>query len=112
MENSPDDRENVSELVQADLKGDISDDDVQYLKQHPNLWRSELLTMKLSCEAQMVAANARRFQNHYQWSSKEINSQKYYSNLNDEKTWKCHAARFLQQIENRLRDVNGLTTDE
>lgn len=102
----------VADIVRNELRGEAKANEVEFLATHPNQWRAELITMKLSCEGQMVASRARRFQNHHRWLNKEITRTQYLQGVSDERTWKCNAGRLLQQIETKIQHVNNERTDQ
>lgn len=97
----------VAEIVRDELRNEATADEITFLKSNPNIWRSELIVMKLSCEGQMVASKARRFQNHKRWLEKEITRSEYLQTVADERTWKCNAGRLLQQVETKIQQVNN-----
>lgn len=94
-----------SEIVRADLRGDAKVSERTWLADNKSMWRTELIRMKLSCESQMVASKARRFQTHKRWVTKEIDQTQYLEEIESEKQWKCNANRFLQQIETKLQEI-------
>jgi hypothetical protein len=97
----------IKDAVKKELRNDATAEQINFLEANPNLWRSELITMKLSCEGQMVAAKARRFQNHHKWIEKKITRAEYMQTVADERVWKCNTGRLLQQIETKIQHVNN-----
>lgn len=93
------------ELVSKELKNQANEQEVAQLELNPEKWLSELIALKLSCEAQMIASKARSFQNHSRWVTKEITQAEYLKGVDKEKKWRCDSALFLQQVETRIRRV-------
>lgn len=99
----------LSDLVDRDLKGSlVGEQEKLYLKKNPVLWRAELVRYKKRTEMQFTSSKARSFTLYKEYSSKLLSKDEYLAKLNDEKVWRCNAARFLQQVEGKLQEIKAL----
>lgn len=95
----------ISNLVDKDLKGTISVSERNQLKIYPDLWHSNLLSMKKRTEMQFTSSKARRFEIHRDHLTGVITDQEFADRVSAECKWRVNAARFLQQVENKLQEV-------
>ena len=98
----------LTELVHKDLKGLATENELEVLKLDPESWRAELIKIKLSCQSQLSASKARRFQRYNQLHSGEIEVQEYLDWYGEELVWRVNATRALQQVEVKLQDIKIL----
>lgn len=98
-----------AELVDKNLRSLASDDELKYLINHPDRWRSQLLAFKKRTEVQFTSSKSRAYNLYHSLFVGDISLQEYSASLAKEREWRCTAARFLQQVEMKIQEVKGLT---
>ena len=100
-----------TDLVDRELKGaPVTEQDNEYLNAHKDTWKCELINLKRRTETQFTSAKARIFSLYHQLHSKKITYDSYMKQLSEQRVWRVNAARYLEQIENKIqvlkRDIN------
>lgn len=100
----------IEELTDKDLKSptSLTQSERLFLSDRPRSWYNHLVSLKKRTEYQLTSSNARRFSLYHSYVAGTIDKSQYFNKLQEEKTWKCNAARFVQQIEIRLSEVKTL----
>jgi hypothetical protein len=99
----------LSDLIDRDLKGSsVGEQEKIYLQTHPSIWKAELIRYKKRTEMQFTSSKARSFTLYKEYCTQQLSHAEYLAKLNDEKVWRCNAARFLQQVELKLQEIKAL----
>lgn len=103
----------LSELVEKELKSaeSLNKDELRYLHDHKNYWHAELVNMKKRTEFQLTSSKARQFSLYKERLNKKLTEIEYVDKLQVEKSWRCNATRFVQQIESRISHVKTTSYD-
>ena len=97
----------LSELVEKELKSPtiLSQDELSYLHAHKTLWHAELVNMKKRTEFQLTSSKARQFSLYKERLNNKLTEIEYVDKLQTERSWRCNATRFIQQLESRISYV-------
>jgi hypothetical protein len=103
----------ISEIVEKDLKSpsSLTPKELNYLKTNKKTWYSELVNMKKRTEFQLTSSKTRQFSLYKDKLNKKLTEIEYVDKLQVEKTWRCNATKFVQQIESRLSYIKTATND-
>jgi len=100
-----------SELVEKELKtpDSLTKNELSYLKTHKPYWRSELINLKKRTEFQLTSSKARQFSLYKEKINNKLTEAQYVDKLQVEKSWRCNATRFVQQLEFKISEVKMMT---
>lgn len=102
MNQQPYDYVVLKQAVEDDLRGSVTEDQSELLRQHRDAWRDELVLMKRKAETQMTSCKARRYEIYTDWRDGKLDDAQRQVKLNKELGWRVGTTRFIQQVESRL----------
>lgn len=97
----------LSEIVEKELKStdSLTEKELSYLRSNKPLWYAELVNMKKRTEFQLTSSKTRQFSLYKEKVHNKLTEKEYVDKLQVEKSWRCNATRFIQQIETRISNV-------
>lgn len=104
---------NFAEVVEKELKSpdSLQNNEKILLHTHPQLWRAELINLKKRTEFQLTSSSARQFALYKDRHTNRLTEAAYIDKLQVERTWRCNATRFLQQVEMKITYTKTIPHD-
>lgn len=104
---------NFAEIVEKELKApdSLQNDEKILLHENPQLWRAELVNLKKRTEFQLTSSSARQFTLYKDRHTNKLTETDYIGKLQVEKSWRCNATRFLQQVEMKITYTKTIQHD-
>lgn len=100
-------RDHFNKCVEDNLRNQSTPKQDLFLYTDPQRWLNELLMMKRRTETQMSSSKSRSFNCHVDYAQGVLTKDEFHACVQEEKSWRVNANRFIQQIEMKLIEVKS-----
>lgn len=104
QEITSDQMDSFYELVVSDAKGKSSNEVLEYLHQHPNLWHYSLVSIRRDIELQLSCQKSKvqMHKNNLKANQSQYTESDVINYINKQENWRMTAIKFLSNVEKKL----------